>query len=294
MPRWLTQSGERNETVYYSQGMGLWLNYTEHVGDPRFDPGNSLWVPPQESGVDTYSIQCSMQQSFCTRAVGELHKQYCQAMDVYCGTAMTLLQLMLSVIAGVALVVVVWAIHLITTTHCTIADLYLTHLCVLNGVGCLVAAMVWYFFVFRLILSSTFYQDQSNRCLENDTGRTCWQIGLCVYLLIAGGIFYPLLAMLVISHVDKKFKRFQRLLRQMYETVAVIEAPPPVVDMKTHVQANDTLHSTEVALDFEEYLESTKLAPLKKHPSAVLLMNASKKDSEKKKNESSTKQYAEV
>ena len=57
MPQWLTQSGERNETVYYSQGMGLWLNYTEHVGDASFDPGNSLWVPPQESGADTYSWQ---------------------------------------------------------------------------------------------------------------------------------------------------------------------------------------------------------------------------------------------
>ncbi|POM70582.1 AGC/PKA protein kinase [Phytophthora palmivora] len=57
MPQWLSQSGERNETIYYSQGMGLWLNYTEHVGDPKFDPGNSLWVPPQESGVDTYSAQ---------------------------------------------------------------------------------------------------------------------------------------------------------------------------------------------------------------------------------------------
>ncbi|CAI5729702.1 unnamed protein product [Peronospora destructor] len=274
MPRWLAQSGERNETVYYSQGMGLWLNYTEHVGDPRFDPGNSLWVPSQESGVDTYSIQCSMQRSFCTRAVGELREQYCQVMDVYCGTAMTLLQLMLPVIAGIALVVVVWAIHLITTTHCTVADLYLTHLCMLNGVGCLVAAMVWYFFVFRLIINSTFYQDQSSRCSENNSSRTCWQIGPCVYFLIAGGFFYPMLAMLVISHATNKFKRFQQLLRQTYETIAVIEASAPVMDMKTHVQANGTLHSTEVALDVNE------IGTVEKTPVCCTLRGAAKNDIE--------------
>ena len=100
--------------------------------------------------------------------------------------------------------------------------------------------------------------------------------------------------MLVISHVANKFKRFQQLLRRMYETVAVIEAPPPVVDMKSHVQANETLHSAEVALDVEEYLESTKLAPLKKHTSAVRLRDASKNDKEKKENESNAKKHAEV
>ncbi|CAI5747136.1 unnamed protein product [Peronospora destructor] len=273
MLRWLVQSGERNETVYYSQGMGLWLNYTEHVGDPRFDPDNSLWVPSQESGVNTYSIQCtvskkfiSTQRSFCTRAVGELRKQYGQMMDVYCGTAMTLLQLMLPVIAGIALVVVVWAIHLITTTHCTVADLYLTHLCVLNGVGCLVAAMVWYFFVFRLTINSTFYQDQSNRCSENNSSRTCWQIGPCVYFLIAGGIFYPMLAMPMISHAANKFKRFQQLLRQTYETIGVIEASAPVMDMKTHVQANGTLHSTEVALDVKRMSRVNEIGTVEKTP----------------------------
>ncbi|CAH0481134.1 unnamed protein product [Peronospora belbahrii] len=286
MPQWLVQSGERNKTVYYAQGIGIWLNYTEHVGDPRFDPGNALWVPPQESGVDTYGTQCSTQHSFCNAAVGELHKQYCQVMEVYCGTAMTFLQLMLSMIAGVAVVVVIWAIHLITTTHCTIADLYLMHLCLFNGVGCLVAAMVWYVFVFRLIISSTFYQDQLNRCLESTSGRMCWQIGLCFYFLIAVGVLNSILAMLVISHATNKFTRFQKLLRRMYETAAVVEAPRPVVNMKTQVVANrgnEALESTEMALDVEEYFELTKLAPLKKHPSALLPRDVSKIDAKTQK-----------
>ncbi|ETL84681.1 hypothetical protein L917_15598 [Phytophthora nicotianae] len=290
MPRWLSQSGERNSTVYYSQGMGLWLNYTEHVGDPRFDPGNSLWVPPQESGADTYSAQCAGQQVFCANAVGELHKQYCQVMEVYCGTVMTFLQLMMSMMAGCAVVVVVWAIHLITTRHCTIADKYLMHLCVFNGIGCLVSAMVWYFFVFQLIIDSTFYKDQFNRCSENDLGRTCWQMGLCVYFLIAGGVLYPVLAVLVITHVTNKFRRFQQLLRRMYETTTVVDVPAPVVDMKSQVvsgRRNETQMSAEVALDVEEYLESTKLAPLKRHPSAVLSRDVSNEEAEEhKENES--------
>ncbi|KUF87510.1 hypothetical protein AM587_10003980 [Phytophthora nicotianae] len=230
------------------------------------------------------------QQVFCANAVGELHKQYCQVMEVYCGTAMTFLQLMMSMMAGCAVVVVVWAIHLITTRHCTIADKYLMHLCVFNGIGCLVSAMVWYFFVFQLTIDSTFYKDQFNRCSENDLGRTCWQMGLCVYFLIAGGVLYPVLAVLVITHVTNKFRRFQQLLRRMYETTTVVDVPAPVVDMKSQVvsgRRNETQMSAEVALDVEEYLESTKLAPLKRHPSAVLSRDVSNEEAEEhKENES--------
>ncbi|RLN78584.1 hypothetical protein BBJ28_00001940 [Nothophytophthora sp. Chile5] len=271
MPLWLTQSGERDATVFYSQGMGLWLNFTEHVGDPSFDPGNSLWIPPQESGADTYSAQCAAKQTFCANAVGELHKQYCQVMDVYCGAAMTFLQLALSVMAGVSLLAVVWAVHLITTTHRTIADLYLMHLCVLNGVGCLVSAVVWYFCVFRLVLNSTFYKDQFNRCSENDSGRSCWQMGVCVYLLVAGGVLYPVLSVLVVSHATNKFRRFQRLLRRLYESSAVVDVPPPLVAMKSQIvnSSDDMLASGELALNVEERLQTTSLAPLKRHPSAL-------------------------
>ncbi|KAF1786834.1 hypothetical protein GQ600_17255 [Phytophthora cactorum] len=218
-------------------GMGLWLNYTDHVGDPRFDPGNSLWVPPKraERIPTVRNGTPSTQQSFCADAVGELHKQYCQVMEVYCGTAMTFLQLMLSMMAGYK---------------------YLMHLCVFNGIGCLVSAVVWYFFVFQLIINSTFYKDQFNRCSENDSGRTR---------------VIPVLAVLVISHVTNKFRRFQQLL-----------LPAPVVDMKSQVlssRRNETQVSAEVALDVEEYLESTKLAPLKKHPSAVQSRDVSNEDS---------------
>lgn len=58
MPFWLTQSGDQGDTgAYYSQGLGLWLNYTEHAGDAGFDPGNSLWVPPQRSAAQSYADQ---------------------------------------------------------------------------------------------------------------------------------------------------------------------------------------------------------------------------------------------
>jgi len=252
--------------------------------------------------LNVYScvISSATHQSFCANAVGELYKQYCQVMEVYCGAAMTILQVMLSMMAGIAVVVVVWAVHLITTRHCTIADKYLMHLCVFNGVGCLVSCMIWYFFVFRTIIDSTFYKDQYNRCSENDSGRTCWQIGLCVYFLIAGGVLYPVLAVLVISHVTNKFRRFQRLLRRMYETAAVVEVPAPVVDMKSQVlsgRRNEPLQAAEVALDVEEYLESTKLAPLKKHPSAVLSRDVQREDSEaeeQKESESDDKKPVQV
>lgn len=56
-PFWLTQSGERSADVYYSQGVGLWLNFTEHVGDATFDPGNSLWIPPQQSAAESFAAQ---------------------------------------------------------------------------------------------------------------------------------------------------------------------------------------------------------------------------------------------
>ncbi|GMF28044.1 unnamed protein product [Phytophthora fragariaefolia] len=194
--------------------------------------------------------------------------------------------------AGSAVVVVVWAGHLVTTRHNTVADKYLMHLCVFNGVACLVAAVVWYFFVFRLIMESTFYKDQYNRCSENNSERTCWQMGWSVYFLVANGVLYPLLSVLVISHVSNKFRRFQQLLRRMYETAAVVEVPAPVVDMKSEVlssRRNETVESAEVALDVEEYLESTKLAPLKKHPSAVLSRDVSKDEEEQKVSEPDTK-----
>ncbi|CAI5710781.1 unnamed protein product [Hyaloperonospora brassicae] len=279
MPQWLTQSGERNETVYYSQGMGLWLNYTEHVGDANFEPGNSLWVPPQESGADTYSWQCAAQQTFCAEAVGELHKQYCQVMEAYCGIAMTLLQLLLSMMAGVGVVVVIWSIHLITTTHCTIADSYLVHLCVSNGVGSLAAVIVWYLFVFRFIINSTFYQDQYNRCSQNDAGRNCWQIGICVYFVIAGGVLYPVLAVLVLLHVSNKSRQFQKLLSQMYETTVVVETAPPVVDMKSHV-LNEEAKTVGVVLEARKFANATRLAPLKQpSSSAVSSLGAFEEDS---------------
>lgn len=107
-----------------------------------------------------------------------------------------------------------------------------------------------------------------------------------------------MLAVLVISHVTNKFRRFQRLLKRMYETSAVVEVPAPVVDMKSQVltsRRNDTVQSAEVALDVEEYLESTKLAPLKKHPSAVMTRDVVKDEEEEEKgSEADTKNHQQM
>jgi hypothetical protein len=59
-PFWLTQSGERtaaDASAYYSQGIGLWLNFTEHVGVAAYDPGNSLWIPEQPSAAESFASQ---------------------------------------------------------------------------------------------------------------------------------------------------------------------------------------------------------------------------------------------
>lgn len=130
-------------------------------------------------------------------------------MDVYCGAATTVLQLAMSAVAGLAVLVVVWAVKSIAVTHRTAADRFLMHLCVVIGVVYLGVVVLWYFAVYRVVLDTTFYKDQYNRCNENPADRKCWQVGFCVYLAIAGGILYPLLSLMVVNHVTDKFRRYQ-------------------------------------------------------------------------------------
>ncbi|KAJ0399191.1 hypothetical protein ATCC90586_000033 [Pythium insidiosum] len=229
-PFWAVQSGERDERVFYSQGFGLWLNYTEHVGDAAFDPGNSLWIPPQASAVDAFSSQCQAERAFCRHAVGELHIQYCQVMDVFCGSAMRALQVAMAVVAGAAVLVLAWAIVLVLTAHRTFIDRYLMQLCIFNGLALLGVISLWYFAVFRVVLGTTFYKDQFNRCMENEDQRSCWHVGVNVYFAVAGAVLYPCLALLVASLVTEKFKRFQRALRRLYDASTMVELPLPPVD----------------------------------------------------------------
>lgn len=57
-PFWVTQSGRRaGGGASYAQGIGLWLNYTEHVGDAAYDPSNSLWIPAQQSAAHSFADQ---------------------------------------------------------------------------------------------------------------------------------------------------------------------------------------------------------------------------------------------
>lgn len=160
-------------------------------------------------GVCLYACISAVEQSFCDNAIGELHKQYCEVRSVYCGPAMKFLQFAVSVLSGNALLIVVWSVYLITTRHRTVVDRYLMQLCIFSGLSFLIVAMVWYFFVFRVIIESTFYKDQYNRCVENSSNRSCWGMGVCLYMLVVAAILYPMLSALVATHVTNKFHRFQ-------------------------------------------------------------------------------------
>lgn len=141
--------------------------------------------------------------------MGELHRQYCEVMDVYCGGAMTFLQTSMSLLSGLALLIVVWVMQFVSTPRRTIVDQYLMHLCIVNGLSCLVVACVWYYAVFRTVLETTFYKDQFNRCMEDNGERTCWHMGLSVYLLVAASVLYPFLGVIIATLVAQKFKRYK-------------------------------------------------------------------------------------
>ncbi|KAF1318097.1 hypothetical protein FI667_g14234, partial [Globisporangium splendens] len=310
MPFWLTQSGERDSAVYYSQGIGIWLNYTEHVGDITFDPGNSLWVPPQESAAHSFTDQCSTEESFCDNAIGELHKQYCQVRRVYCGAAMKFLQGALSVLTGLGLLIAVWSMLLITTRHHTVVDRYLMQLCIFCGLSYLIVAMVWYIFVFRLLIESTFYKDQYNRCAENSSNRSCWGMGICLYMIIAAALLYPMLSVFVATHVTNKFRQFQRVLRRLHESATVVDIPPPTVELKSSnvndlnkTTFSETVESTAAAkVDFSaERADYPALEPLKKIPPVLRAVSAhevdvsdSEVDEEKRDDTFSTKYRHQV
>ncbi|GLE00574.1 hypothetical protein PINS_up009331 [Pythium insidiosum] len=155
-------------------------------------------------------------------------------MDVFCGTAMRVLQVSMAIVAGTAVLVVAWAIVLVLTTHRTFIDHYLMQLCIFNGLALLGVISLWYFAVFRVVLGTTFYKDQFNRCMENEAQRSCWHVGVNVYFAVAGAVLYPCLALLVASLVTDKFKRFQRALRRLYDATTMVELPlPPPVDTAT-------------------------------------------------------------
>lgn len=151
----------------------------------------------------------AIEAPFCDNAIGELHKQFCQVRAVYCGPAIKFLQFALSLLSGVAVLIVAWSALLITTKRRTVVDYYLMQLCIGSGLGFLVVAIVWYLFVFRVIIDSTYYKDQYNRCAENAAGRKCWGMGVCLYMIVVSSIMYPMLSVLVATQVTQKFRTFQ-------------------------------------------------------------------------------------
>jgi hypothetical protein len=303
LPFWAVQSGQKGAQVFYSQGMGLWLNYTEHVGDPTFDPGNSLWIPPQSSGVHTYASQWYVslslspillpahwtdptrflysqdQRAFCKDAIGDLHIQYCEVMKSYCGPATRILQFAMAVLSASALLGVVWSVLLVVTPRRTIVDRWLMNLCIFNGVGYLVIATVWYLTFFRVVLSTTFYKDQYNRCGENPTNRSCWHIGTCVYLIVACAVLYPMLSVVVATYETAKFKAFRQRLRVILDMTTAVDLPldhSPLSTRSEKVQRGGQESPTKkrklnsrggTELDAKD--TSRSLQPLHSQPSAV-------------------------
>ncbi|TYZ65515.1 hypothetical protein PybrP1_008974 [[Pythium] brassicae (nom. inval.)] len=281
-PFWITQSGRRADaSAAYAQGIGLWLNYTEHVGDPTYDPGNSLWIPAQESAAHSFADQCAADAPFCDNAIGELHKQFCQVRRVYCGPAVKFLQVALALLSGFALLVAVWAVLVVTTARRTVVDHYLMQLCIGCGLSFLVVAAVWYVFVFRAIIESAYYKDQYNRCATNAAGRKCWGMGTCLYLIITCAVLYPMLSVFVANHVTRKFRAYQRALRKLHESATVLSMAPPSVDLKLSMLSTVDLNKSElnvattgVSVDLSgDESAQPPLAPLKKLPSVVRAVN---------------------
>ncbi|DAZ96087.1 TPA: hypothetical protein N0F65_000635 [Lagenidium giganteum] len=286
MPHWLVQSGHRDASNYYAQGIGLWLNYTEHVGDATFDPGNSLWVPVVASGVQTFEEQCAVDRGFCKQPTGELHRQYCTIMSAYCGLTTTIMQFLTSVISGLALLAVIWSFLLVKGSQRTVIDAYLMQICIFNGIGFLSVATIWYFAMYRVIMDTTFFKDQYSRCSENPKNRSCWAMGPCVYMVISAAVGYPILSVLVATHVTDKFRRFQRALRKLYESTTHVELPAPDVTIKSQnvnssgEEGGDSIKAppsstgsqsgrTQIDLAAQQSLPSLRRIDLKSLPSSV-------------------------
>lgn len=182
-------------------------------------------------------------RTFCNNAVGELHRQYCEVMDVYCGITMRVLQYAMSVMCGIALLIAIWTIFLVFSSHRSIIDIYLMQLCIFNGIGYLGIACLWYLTVYRAIISTTFYKDQYVRCLENPSSRKCWHIGSCLYVMGSSTFLYPILSMLTASYVGVKFRNYQHRLRNLLEQITTVELPAPSMAMKSQTQQRPHDHA---------------------------------------------------
>ncbi|OQR82973.1 hypothetical protein ACHHYP_15269 [Achlya hypogyna] len=213
-PYWMGQTGD-NGKAHYSQGIGLWSNYTQQFGDDSFDPGNSFWTPTQSNGVDLFSDQCqSYRKVDCSLLEGgEYARQLCMVQSIYCGTPLLIVELLMSIAAGLSVVVFAWVIAMAVYPHRTFTENYLLHVSILTGFLQLVAIGLWYTYVYVKILNTTFYLDQYTRCSGNPTHRSCWAIRWAAYATLVSGGLYPALAIGLSQLMSLKSARYRIALK---------------------------------------------------------------------------------
>ncbi|OQR98343.1 hypothetical protein THRCLA_06745, partial [Thraustotheca clavata] len=214
-PDWMGQYGDDGSS-HYSQGVGLWSNYTQQYGANSFDPGNSFWMPTQGNAVNSFADQCAGYRKVDCSLLedGEYSKQYCNVMSIYCGTPVLIIQLLMSLAAGLSIVVFTWVIGMAVWPHRTFTENYLLHVSILTGFFQLIAVGLWYMFVYVKILSTTFYTDEFARCKANPTYRSCWGIRYAAYAtLVCGGLF-PALAIALSQLMGLKSARYRTQLKE--------------------------------------------------------------------------------
>ncbi|RHY89079.1 hypothetical protein DYB37_008467 [Aphanomyces astaci] len=207
---WMGQRGDIG-TAEYVQGIGLWANYTARRGDDWFDPGNSFWLPIQQTAVEFYQGQCaSYQYPDCSLlGSGEYQKQLCQVLSVHCGTPLLTIQLMMSLAAGLSIVVLLWVVVMVAYKHRTSTEDYVVGLCVFTAILQMAVVGCWYLFVYTPILKTAFYADQLSRCRDNSKGRTCWSIQVAPYATLVASGLYCALTVALTSLSGLKARRYK-------------------------------------------------------------------------------------
>ncbi|EQC32144.1 hypothetical protein SDRG_10339 [Saprolegnia diclina VS20] len=214
-PDWMAQSGDNGQSSY-SQGIGLWSNYTLQIGADAFDPGNSFWLPTQPNAVDSFDAQCESYRKVDCSVLegGEYDKQYCVIQSIYCGTPLFIVQVVMAIAAGLSVLVFAWVIAMAVYPHRTLTENYLLHMSILAGFVQMAAIGLWYTYVYLKVLNSTFYSDEYTRCTANPTNRSCWSIRYAAYATLVAGGLYPALAIALSQLMSLKSSRYRVQLKQ--------------------------------------------------------------------------------
>ncbi|KAG9411721.1 hypothetical protein AC1031_017361 [Aphanomyces cochlioides] len=212
---WMGQRGDIG-TARYSQGIGLWANYTERQGDDWFDPGNSFWLPIQQTSIEFFQGQCvSYQYPDCSLlGSGEYQKQLCQVLAVYCGTPLLIIQMMMALAAGLSVAILFWVIAMVVYPHKTSMEDYIIYFCVFTGILLMLVVGGWYMFVFTKVLKTTFYLDELSRCKGNSQNRSCWAIHMAPYATLVAAGLYCVLTVALSALMSLKAARYKIVVQE--------------------------------------------------------------------------------